>query len=302
MKLGRRKLLILLVCAAMAAGVVALWPKGREPEYNGKKLSEWLRDYRPVHQRMVPVASEEAADAVRHIGTNGLPILVKWIQETKEPPKWKEKMLELFDRISPKSTDRLFEVFAGRELRDWRAVWGFEILGEEARSAIPDLVRVANSGNKEAASSAIRALGYLGKDALPPLLGLASKNEFKGHDASLTVIGQMGYLGTNAHPAVLFFVKNINDRENEVAAADVLGRLHLESDISVPALAECLESTNGIVRMWGAISLGRFGVDAQAALPALRKALKDPYVSVRNQATNALRLIAPEVLGKEGGQ
>src|SRR2546422_797856 len=88
----RRLLFRLLMCALLLAGaalvaVSKLSTKG-EPAYAGRPLSEWVL----LYARLDPVkagspATSEAAQAIRHIGTNALPLMVRWIQY--EPPRWK---------------------------------------------------------------------------------------------------------------------------------------------------------------------------------------------------------------------
>src|SRR3954469_4010547 len=90
-----------IVLVLLAAGVIGLcaflWPEP-EPRYQGRKLSQWLllRDSAPPFTRpnglnarlasfkSFPAvsygSSAETEDAIRHIGTNALPYLVKWIQ------------------------------------------------------------------------------------------------------------------------------------------------------------------------------------------------------------------------------
>jgi hypothetical protein len=42
-KRERRIFLVLLACGVVAVVVALVWPREREPEYQGTKLSEWLR-------------------------------------------------------------------------------------------------------------------------------------------------------------------------------------------------------------------------------------------------------------------
>src|SRR6185436_7866661 len=83
-KPGRRKRLVIVSAAAVVMAVIvsiAFWPRPKEAEYQGKKLSEWLRALRNPE-------SEDATNAVLAIGTNALPFLVKWVQY--ELPEWRE--------------------------------------------------------------------------------------------------------------------------------------------------------------------------------------------------------------------
>jgi hypothetical protein len=96
----RRVIIILVVCVLVGIGVYAFWPQEKEPEYNGKKLGEWLtlcRDYRGGDYSQL----QSAQGAVRKIGTNGLPWLVKWM--SYDTPKWKSSLFaSKYSRWVPK--------------------------------------------------------------------------------------------------------------------------------------------------------------------------------------------------------
>jgi HEAT repeat protein len=56
-------------------------------------------------------------------------------------------------------------------------------------------------------------------------------------------------------------------------------------------LVNFLKTGDDYMRRDAACTLGDIGPDARAALPALREALEDPFVSVREQAATALEKI-----------
>jgi hypothetical protein len=70
----KRRCVIVTILNVCLLGVVAMnvWPW--EPVYQGRKLSKWLEH-----------SGEEADNAVRHIGTNALPYLVRWIRDGSAP-------------------------------------------------------------------------------------------------------------------------------------------------------------------------------------------------------------------------
>src|SRR3954454_21898924 len=70
-----------LVAAVMTTAVVG---GDREPSYNGHSLSEWLHAARAGYHS-APAPSAEAPAAIRQIGTNALPTLLKW---TSYQPTW----------------------------------------------------------------------------------------------------------------------------------------------------------------------------------------------------------------------
>src|SRR5947208_533266 len=77
-----KKRRVMLVLAGVLAGLVVflVWLGKLEPEYQGKTLSEWLHS--PDSD-----SRETQAVAVRAIGTNALPWLLKWIQKDRPATK-----------------------------------------------------------------------------------------------------------------------------------------------------------------------------------------------------------------------
>lgn len=74
-------------------------------------------------------------------------------------------------------------------------------------------------------------------------------------------------------------------------AVMMLGELHREPDVAVPALVQALRGGQDFFRANAAAALGKFGGQARAAVPALQKALEDSDASVRSQAAAALKRI-----------
>jgi hypothetical protein len=292
----KRIFIVFAVCVFVGIGAVALWPSEKEPEYNGKNLSHWLKAY--LRPGALPVLIEtDADDAVRQIGTNALPFLVKWIQVNPKSPAWRVNLYNFVCYRTPNSRVKypILEMIDAPGLRSARAMRAFEILGPQARAAVPDLVRIAKNGRADTLP-ALKALGYVGADALPALLAFAGDKTFKYRVAAIEAIGQVRYLGTNAHSTVLCLTNCLEDQDIDinvaVEAAVVLGGLGIESEISVPAFAQCLHSRDAALRCLGVMGLEKFSESARSAVPDLQDT--DDYV--RSCATIALRKIAPEVL------
>ena len=102
-------------------------------------------------------------------------------------------------------------------------------------------------------------LAYLGKDALLPLVDLMTNSaSLVRYQAKLSA-PQMEYLGTNARPGVVQLIHYLSDPDVATSAAEVLGWLQLESDITVPALV-CVSQ--------GLYLHARGGFEAFEALPS----------------------------------
>src|SRR5262249_46367886 len=122
----------------------------------------------------------------------------------------------------------------------------------------------------------------------------------KSHDREVAtlVLIEASDRGTVINPAVPLLVTNLMDRDQRVAEAAVtaLGKWAIEPEIVVPALTNCMETTNTSLRSLAVFNLKYFGASARSAIPSLEKALSDPDKLIRDNAIRTLNQIAPEVL------
>ena len=148
----RRILLFILSTVAAITFAILVWPREREPEYNAIPLSEWITHYN------IDGYDSQATEAIRHIGTNALPYLLRWIHYEK--PRWKTS-LNLLGAKLPSSIQKLplfrWLVYDKAELRAERAVDAFSVLGPKARPATDELVRLALVENLKAPNAQRRA-------------------------------------------------------------------------------------------------------------------------------------------------
>jgi serine/threonine protein kinase len=101
----------------------------------------------------------------------------------------------------------------------------------------------------------------------------------------------LAMLGPTAKDAVPQLRDALNDSDATVrsAAVDALVKI---GPTAIPVLLSGLQNADKQVRLQAAIGLGEIGEAASAAVPALRRALKDDDESVRLAAEKALRRIA----------
>ena len=288
----------MIICGGLLIGIGlwAVWPASREPKYHGKLLSEWLSLYQKRSSGELSIGEIDAApEALRQIGTNALPFLLKWIQP-RQTPTGLERLLQRL----PDSLQERFPInrLVGREaMRAQEAAAGFGVLGPLARPAIPDLERLATSG----ASYAQFALYQLGADGLSALLdGLAEAG--RPNRANLVrLIGQRS-VWPNPGRALPVLITCLEDGDPQVAAesARALGRLGVAEGLALPALITTLDHTNRLVRDSAARAIADFGPLARPALPALIRGLKDPRLArvcaeVLGDLALEPRLVVPEL-------
>jgi hypothetical protein len=203
--LTKRRKRIAIILLALIGGVIAysLLHQSDEPEYHGRRLSEWL-----VWRTQADFYKAETA--VRAIGTNAVPYLLKWIKY--EIPPW---------RIS---LDKKVPAFVNRgPIRGWiqgRASWlafyapdGFRFLGTNAVSAIPELeVLMKDTTKPERSGRAIRALTSIGEPAIPVLrAALADTNRTDGDRIIYAFWSIADLHGTNTCLPILVEALNHDD-------------------------------------------------------------------------------------------
>jgi hypothetical protein len=301
----RRLLLFLLAGAAVVTVGWLAWPRGREPEYKGRKFSEWIL---VAGQHFAPEggpSQDDGVEAFSQIGTNGLPWVMEWIRSL--PPIWKWKLHEKLWQLTSKLPGPFrFSDGSGLSFEAEGIQGYFAALGSQASPAVPELTRIMNDATAPGASFAGFALSKIGAEGLPPLLALLGnpRTSSSVREWAVIAVAQMHNLGSNAPAVVGVLIRCLSDPDGTVAsrAGYAIGHLALEPDLAVPALAKALQNPNADVRHGAARALGEFGDQARPAAAALVKALNDSDFSVRLYATNALRQIAPEVLPKEEGR
>src|SRR5580765_3612893 len=164
----RRILLLLTGCVSAALLLILLWPEP-EPSYKGKPLSHWLAIC--VRTDNGPELLESAA-AVRAIGTNAIPLLLKWLRY--EPSALNGKLNAAVEKAAGAIGDSpVVDSLLNRGYHYSQcAVAGLSILGSNASPTIPQLVRMMYDTTNCPYSSrqALQALQTIGADAVPPLL------------------------------------------------------------------------------------------------------------------------------------
>ena len=164
----------------MVALALLAWPREREPEYKGRKLSKWIQDGAMattsllstppyvLSPKLQPADRAAKIEAIQNIGTNALPYLLKWI-EAGELPKY-GKLDVPPTKVMTRAAAHSWLKYRQRTF--WRAIdagWALEVLGSDAISTVPELLRLSHSTNQFAAGVAWRALINMENDATPEL-------------------------------------------------------------------------------------------------------------------------------------
>lgn len=261
-----------------------------EPSYQNRLLTDWLGDLRSANQPFYQVTpsertkSDQAVLAIRAMGKKTLPFLLCDLGS--------EKYAQLRQKEGKPDARAV-------EKRYGPAIQAFEALGPLAMPAIPELVRTLprNPGYAPAALVAI------GPKAMPWILGALTNEDFFVRDNTAAYLANaimaQKIKAADAAAALPIAVRNLRyESTNELflantrwRAAGLIGALQLQPEVSVPALADCLDDSQGTVATECAQVLGNFGPSALAAIPALTRALETTNQDVVCGAAVALARI-----------
>jgi hypothetical protein len=293
----RRNIFLALLGVILLALIFTNLPDNGGPIQNGKTLDEWLTVlYQGMYQSGA-VNTEPAQAAVKALGTNAVPHLVRRIAEGKDrtgPVVWlivRVPRLRRIDWLREWVTDN------PRRARAEGAAEAFSYLGSAGDSAVDELSRLVNANPPPVAGyAALRALGGIGTtNCLPPLLAaMTHTNAYIRANAAAA----LGNLKESARPAIPLLIASLEHSNMHLAicAANALGKLKLEPEIVVPALIKGLADPRPDVRFVTIISLQHLGPLARPAVPALLELAGASDPQTRDSARNALQQIAPEVL------
>jgi hypothetical protein len=252
----KRVHIALAVLLVMLAGVSAwLGLREREPVYQEKRLSFWLENLH--RERMARRQDERDVEAIRQIGTNALPVLIKRLhaQDTR--------LKQLIMTWAKKQRLVHFH-FKSADERRYEAVCGYEALGPlavvQVQSLSDTLTSTPSPGVRQAAAW---ALGYIGPEA------------------------------TRSAPALFRATKDTNDFVRGLAF-EALGRVRPDPHATIPVLVAGLADPIGAVRSSAAGALSGYGQEARLAAPALFRATQDTESGVRMSAFWALSDIRPD--------
>jgi hypothetical protein len=290
----------LWLALAVSVGIFApamLLSHDSQPSYGGYTLSEWLDEYYVVSRDDINNDSPktEAYYALRAIGTNALPTLLRWVAH--EPTEPSQQLQRLVRKLpNPIYQSRFIQDFLMRDRRPNFWHQGFLILGPQANGAVPELTRLMRSSKaQDDGFSAALALAYIGPAGLAPLEAAAADTHARCRISAISALGDMG---ANALPAVPLLIQSLDSTNPEVSgmAASALQCLQIRDALpleTMPSLVPALHSPDALTRVRIAEMLAKFSPERPAALQVLHDALNDPDESARSEATNAFEQIPP---------
>ncbi len=286
--------IILATCILVGIGVSAFWPGEKEPEYNGKKLSEWVRAT-GGYEGGGEAELHQAFAAVDHIGTSALPFLVKWIRQGY--PTRSQRIAAFWWQTIEK-----VGIKRGHSRPDiplnYHSAIVLGAFGTNASSVIPALIQVMRDPASSAYTVGLAsyALSQTGEKGVTEVIRFVRDRDQSNRASG---ISSLASVEQNAAPALETLMECIEDPDEQVAL-EVTRALfidHPETDKRVAILRKGASGHRARIRYESIQCLASYqGSKAAAAIPELTQALRDADAAVRKAATNLLSEIAPQVL------
>lgn len=263
---------------AIAAGgiivlllVVVAASRNSEPRYKNHSLSYWL-------DRLAYTDTEdEAQEAIRAIGTNAYPFLIKRLLA-------KDTKLERF--LHRKAPSIWWRNSTGAKYS--QAAVAFGVLGSQMKPWVPELIQWLTNG----VSGTDAALAQLGETALPEVTSTLTNENWRLRAAAA---GCLMIFQCDTHSTIPALAHALNDPNQDVAeaAAGSLAFKHPDSEV-LRSLVTNPDPSRNYLRLAAISCLGVRGTNSLAARDALLKAKESDDADVSASATWAL--------GQIGGQ
>jgi HEAT repeat protein len=225
----------------------------REPVFEGRTLTSWLDHHVASSAASPPYDSpgwKKAEQALRSIGTNAIPTLLEMIR-AKDPPPVVLKLLQVAGRYRWTRINYRYALSRNEE-----AEYAFQVLGRNAVSAVPELIRIYERDvSPSSQRCAALALGHIGRGAQAALPALI--RDF-----------------THTNGDVRFYA---------VSAVMSIGG---EPGVVLPALTSALKDPNVNVRWNALVGLSELGSGGRPAVPEILKMFSDQAWSAAAASAN----------------
>jgi HEAT repeat protein len=273
--IAKAKQRAIMFSAFLLAGVLALAFYRREPRYQEKSLSQWVRGLE--YANIIPTPEQRAA-----LRAMGEPAITGLIEKLEHRDSFLKRKFVAYAENHPDVHNRFIAPrhIIPEHILHAQAASALGEIGPTARRAIPALLVASTNHRFSVAERASAALMKIREDSPAELLKLLEDPQSTHWTRAA---GTAKFLGTNGHAAVPFLVKALQHTNPIVreVAADALGGIVSHAEISVPALIACAtRETSPETRRNAIDALCKFKDEKQKIVPVLLAFVKDQDLNV----------------------
>lgn len=266
--------IVILVFGLVAAALLVANHSMREPEADGRTLSEWLE---LGHPPRIPRNDVGVTNAIRKMGSAAVPFLLERLRAQDSPLKQRLEQSSWSDRLPERW---LYATYRSHG----EAAYGFSILGTQAVSAVPELTKLLL--NPATAHNAGFALGQIGLEALPIL-----KDALTNGDSAIRIGAASGLVrGRGLVRAAMPELLALRQDTNVWVPSMVIAWLPSSGDESLyfPIAVEYLQDDRPELLGYALAAIARVQTTRAAAFALAVPFLTNANLRVRKQASNTL--------------
>ena len=279
----RRIWISVAIVAAVSLVALATLNRSREPRYNGRTVSEWIRDVGPGSNIS---SNREIRLMLAALGSNAIPPLLANLTAD-------DTALSHLMQWTGKSTlaPSFARAWAATNLASitWRvrsAAQALELLGPKASLATLQLERLAHK-NSLPGHLAVTVLEKIGQNAVPSLIRLLTNGPPHRRILILASLERI-FRGIEEAEASLIGLLNDPDKRMRIFVALALSRLRTPPKQAIPPLAEALGLQHEGHWHEAIRALELFAPEHPDALVAIREASKSVDANLRRLAEESL--------------
>jgi HEAT repeat protein len=262
----------------------------REPNIEGRAFSQWVTDlYAPGEP-----TQQRARAVIKDFGTNGLPLLLLMLypDPTAAPhPSPHRSAIRAFEVLGETASPAIPELKTLLESRSPHSLFAAEALKAIGPKSTSVFARALSNADPEVriwAAYSLQSFGTNSALALPELLIAASDLDPRVRANVAAALGATGQ-PDKALPVLMSMLSN-PDRGAGDSAATAIGEFGPAASPAIPLLVKQLDST---YPHHAAGALARIG---KAAVPALTTALSHANPRVRTAAADALGRVGSDAI------
>lgn len=286
----RRLLLWVALPVLLVALAVWSWTP-REPTWDGRSLSEWLKDLEPARMKSPSAVDEQNAAAARRaiqgMGTNCLPFLLRRI-ESQNPTPLEKRLIKFEDLLAKEYVTIPWTRTQTRvEVRVADAFYAVQALGHEAAPAVPELQRWMCSSNANIAYTAAFLLGYIHPEGTAVLIAASTNRIILSREAVVVMLDGIA----SKHPQALTALLGMAADPDPWIRGQVgylLAKRPDEAAVIWPVVNRLLADPDGLVRREVIGGLLRCKGDIRPAESALTSLVADPDPEISKVANRLL--------------
>ncbi|MBN4002454.1 HEAT repeat domain-containing protein [Nostoc sp. LPT] len=169
-------------------------------------------------------------------------------------------------------------------------------LGAGTSVIVPYLIDMLKSDNQELNSLAESQLNKIGQESVLSVAELLQEEKVEIRRRSASVLESIGLQAKAVIPNLIRALED-SDPEGDVRwyAVIVIGRMGILAKDAIPALIERLKDPYSGIRAYAAFALGSMGKDAESAIPALMDTITDKSNNVFIASLEALESIGFDI-------